>query len=140
MMHGRVVRRAGVRVLCALAIYGGLETSHAAAQEVTVAPLGGTVRWLDKVSGEVRDIDLAPGVAAQVGRLAVVLDECRFPVDDPASNAFAHLQIRDDGVGGEEVFSGWMIADSPALSALDHWRYDLWLLRCITASGEGTAP
>jgi hypothetical protein len=30
------------------------------------------------------------------------------------------------------VFSGWMIADSPALSALDHARYDVWILRCLT--------
>jgi len=30
------------------------------------------------------------------------------------------------------VFKGWMIASSPALNALDHPRYDVWVLRCIT--------
>jgi hypothetical protein len=30
------------------------------------------------------------------------------------------------------VFSGWMIASSPALSAMDHPRYDVWILRCDT--------
>ena len=31
------------------------------------------------------------------------------------------------------TFAGWMIADSPALNALDHPRYDVWVLRCITS-------
>ena len=30
----------------------------------------------------------------------------------------------------EPVFTGWMVAASPALSALDDPRYDVWLLRC----------
>ena len=27
-------------------------------------------------------------------------------------------------------FSGWMFASSPALSALDHPRYDVWVVSC----------
>ena len=30
----------------------------------------------------------------------------------------------------EYDFRGWMIASSPALMALDHARYDIWLIRC----------
>ena len=29
-----------------------------------------------------------------------------------------------------EIFSGWMFASSPALSALDHPVYDIWVLEC----------
>ena len=32
----------------------------------------------------------------------------------------------------QPVFSGWMIASSPALNALDHARYDVWVMRCKT--------
>ncbi|MDT8853680.1 DUF2155 domain-containing protein [Paracoccaceae bacterium Fryx2] len=92
---------------------------------------GGLLRWLDKVSGETADIELSRGQSAVSGRLTIQLDDCRYPADDPASNAFAHLTIRDSLVA-EPVFSGWMIADSPALSALDHARYDVWILRCVT--------
>ncbi|MGB0800115.1 MAG: DUF2155 domain-containing protein, partial [Planktomarina sp.] len=28
---------------------------------------------------------------------------------------------------------GWMVASSPALNALEHPRYDIWVLRCKTS-------
>jgi hypothetical protein len=31
------------------------------------------------------------------------------------------------------VFSGWMIASAPALNAMEHARYDIWVMRCITS-------
>lgn len=99
-------------------------------QDVATAP-SGTLRWLDKISGITEDIEIAVGETQSHGRLAIRLDDCRYPVNDPASNAFAHLTIRDS-VQEEPVFSGWMIATSPALSALDHARYDVWVLRCKT--------
>ncbi len=99
-------------------------------QDVTSA-LSGTLRWLDKISGITEDIEIAVGETQTHGRLAIKLDDCRYPVNDPASNAFAHLTIRDS-LQEEPVFLGWMIATSPALSALDHARYDVWVLRCKT--------
>lgn len=92
---------------------------------------GGVVRWLDKLTGEIADIDLSRGQSVEKGRLTIQLDHCRYPVADPASNAYAHLTILDK-LRPEPVFSGWMIASSPALSALDHPRYDVWILRCDT--------
>lgn len=110
-----------------------LLASPAAAQDVADAP-GGILRWLDKVSGETADIELSRGQSAVSGHLTIQLDECRYPVDNPASNAFAHLTIMD-AKSDKPVFSGWMIASSPALSALDHPRYDVWVLRCLTPEG-----
>jgi hypothetical protein len=98
------------------------------AQDAASAP-GGVVRWLDKLSGQVADVDLSRGQSVKQGRLTIQLDECRYPVADPASNAYAHLTIMDE-LQPAPVFSGWMIASSPALSALDHPRYDVWILRC----------
>ena len=43
--------------------------------------------------------------------------------------AEAHLTIVDASAP-QPVFDGWMIASSPALSALDHPRYDVWVMRC----------
>jgi hypothetical protein len=97
---------------------------------------GAVVRWLDKISGQTGDLELSRGQAAQTGRLTVLLDDCRFPGEGVPTDAYAHLTIRDalrDGV----VFSGWMLAESPALNAMDHNRYDVWVLRCLTAEGEG---
>jgi hypothetical protein len=107
-----------------------LLASPALAQQAAEAN-GGVVRWLDKLTGEIEDVDLSRGQSVEKGRLTIQLDECRYPLADPASNAFAHLTIMDR-LKAEPVFSGWMIASSPALSALDHPRYDVWLLRCDT--------
>jgi hypothetical protein len=105
------------------------------AQDVASAP-GGTVRWLDKVSGITKDVEMTVGETQQHGRLAITLDDCRYPVNDPASNAFAHLTIRDS-LQEQPVFLGWMIATSPALSSMDHARYDVWVLRCKTPAASG---
>ncbi len=117
------------RLLC-LAIV--LWPSTGMSQDVTSAP-GGTLRWLDKISGVTKDLEMALGETQQHGRLAITLDDCRYPVKDPASNAFAHLTI-SDSLQTEPVFMGWMIATSPALSAMEHARYDVWVLRCKTSA------
>lgn len=94
----------------------------------------GVLRWLDKLTGETADIELLRGQEAVSGRLSIRLDACRYPADNPASDAHAHLTIRDASLAAP-VFEGWMVASSPALSALDHARYDVWVLRCA-----GTEP
>lgn len=105
---------------------------------VANAPQGAVLRMLDKISGKVADLALAPGGSARVGSLTVSLQECRYPVEDPTSNAYAYLIIRDD-TAAAPLFRGWMIADSPALNALDHPRYDVWVRQCaITDAAEGS--
>ena len=103
----------------------------AAAQQAVTAPKGAMLRAMDKVSGDVVDFDLTPGQTKQLGRIQVTLGECRYPSDNPTGNAFAWLVIRNAGVESPS-FTGWMVAASPALNALDHPRYDVWVLRCIT--------
>jgi hypothetical protein len=99
-------------------------------ETMAVAAAGGAfLRGLDKVSGEVTDLDLSVGETVRIGRLAVTLGDCRYPVDDPAGDAFAYLTIEAEGMA-DAAFEGWMIASSPALSALDHPRYDVWVIRC----------
>jgi hypothetical protein len=100
----------------------------AAAQDMASAP-GGVVRMLDKLTGAVVDLSLSRGQAVTQGRLTVQLDECRYPTDNPAAEAQAHLTVLD-AAADQPVFSGWMLASSPALSAMDHHRYDIWVLSC----------
>ncbi|MEM0947416.1 MAG: DUF2155 domain-containing protein [Pseudomonadota bacterium] len=93
---------------------------------------GALLRGIDKVSGEVRDIELAAGGQETLGRLTVELGECRFPTDNPNGDAFAFLTVRAAGLD-RPAFEGWMVASSPALSALDHPRYDVWVIRCMSS-------
>jgi hypothetical protein len=96
----------------------------------TDAP-GGVVRVLDKTSGLTTDLELARGQTGSMGALSVTLDGCRYPTDNPSGDAFEHLTIHYRNAI-DPVFSGWMIASSPALNAMDHPRYDVWALRCNT--------
>ena len=103
--------------------------------QVEVADQGVLLRALDKVSGEVVDFELEPGQTKQLGRILVSLEECRYPVLNPSGDAFAFVSVYNSDES-QPVFSGWMIASSPALNGLDHPRYDVWPLRCVTETGD----
>ena len=93
---------------------------------------GAELRGLDKVSGDVTEIMLPLGGTATVGKIEMTLGECRYPEDNRAGEAFAWLSIRDPR-RDSLLFEGWMVASSPALNALDHARYDVWVIRCTIA-------
>jgi len=111
-------------VLLALAV----PASAPAQDEVATAP-GAVLRSLDRMSGVYHDLDLAVGQSADLGALDIRLTDCRYPRDNPAGDAYAYLIITDRRTGGP-LFQGWMVASSPALNALDHMRYDVWVMRC----------
>ncbi len=92
---------------------------------------GAMLRGLDKVSGIHEDLKLQAGETIALGKLQITLGECRYPTDNPSGDAYAWLVIRD-GNDEQTTFEGWMVASSPALNGLDHQRYDVWVLRCIT--------
>ena len=105
---------------------------------------GAELRFLDKLTSETGDVELSVGQAAKFGRLVVQLDSCRYPTGNPASDAEAHLTILEETTD-TKLFSGWMLASSPALSALDHPRYDVWVLNCVLPGApaeaeDATAP
>lgn len=93
---------------------------------------GAELRGLDKISGDVSTIMLSLGESATVGKIEVTLAECRYPEDNRAGEAYAWLTVRDPRTD-KLLFDGWMIASSPALNALDHARYDIWVIRCTIA-------
>ncbi len=108
------------------------------AQEVTDST-GASLRFLDKLTSETGDVVLSRGQAAKFGRMIVQLDSCRYPTDNPASDAEAHLTIIEETTQSQ-LFSGWMLASSPALSALDHPRYDVWVLSCVLPEAVAEEP
>jgi len=112
------------------ALFLALVAGAAFAQNVSTAPAA-ILRGLDKVDGSLTDIELATGQSQSYGRLKITLGECRYPAGNPSGNAYAMLTIHERGTDAP-IFSGWMIAATPALNALDHARYDVWVLRCKT--------
>jgi hypothetical protein len=90
------------------------------------------LRGLDTLNGTARDIDMRVGEAVRFGHLEIVAEACRVPRGDEAGDAYAFLQISDVRETAPR-FSGWMFASSPALSALDHPRYDIWVVSCSSS-------
>ncbi|WP_371397919.1 DUF2155 domain-containing protein [Fretibacter rubidus] len=103
------------------------------------------LRALDKVTAKTQDFTVPVGDSLDYGSLRVDVKHCekRPPEDIPETYVF--LQIFDaklDGKGEvsepEKVFSGWMMGSNPALSALDHGVYDIWVLECKTKAASET--
>jgi len=89
-------------------------------------------RVLDKLNGVVTDVSLRTGETRALGYLQITLDECRYPRANPSGDAFAELTVIYRAQE-EPVFQGWVIASAPALNAMEHPRYDVWVLRCMTS-------
>lgn len=93
---------------------------------------GAMLRVLDKITGTVQDLELPSGQTHNVGNLAIALGECRYPTGNPSGDAYALLTVIYNNQP-DPIFRGWMIASAPALNAMDHQRYDVWVLRCLTS-------
>lgn len=121
-------------LLAALAVPGvAQDRAQDGVQQRAARGQGGVLRGLDRITGKVRDLDLDSGQTVTFGSLRVRLDECRYPADNPDGDAYAFVTVHEDRDDGDtRIFSGWMLASSPALNPLEHHRYDVWVLRCKT--------
>lgn len=94
-----------------------------------------TLRGLDKATARTTTLSLGVGETVSFGSLRITLRTCREnpPTEPPESAAFLEVvEVRPDEQP-VPAFSGWMFASSPALSAMEHPVYDVWVLSC---SGE----
>ncbi|MBT9385537.1 DUF2155 domain-containing protein [Pseudooceanicola sp. CBS1P-1] len=126
----------------ALAMAGSADAQTVVQDQVSEGT-GAMIRGLDKIDARTTDFTLKNGESVKYGTLVITLKDCRYPVGNPAGDAFAYLTITEPGKAKSDLFDGWMIASSPALNALDHFRYDVWALRCTVPAGAeqpATAP
>ena len=123
-----IARLSYVLISILLADFGVAQNSSTGTVE-TARGVAAELRLLDKVAGKAMDVILQLGDTYTLGKLRIIMGECRYPVANPAGDAYAFLTILSQD-RSKEYFSGWMIASSPALNALDHVRYDVWPLRC----------
>jgi hypothetical protein len=96
-----------------------------------------TLQTLEKITGRVSAIDAVVGQPTRVGTLEITARACRKrPQEEtPESAAFLEINERSSGEGGaNRLFTGWMFASSPAVSALEHPVYDVWVVDCRTSS------
>jgi hypothetical protein len=98
------------------------------------------LRALDKVTARTFDYTVPIGESLDFGSLTIHARHCEKRPPTELPEIFAFLQIDDRRLtdeGGESdeperLFSGWMFATRPAISALDHRVYDVWVTGCVT--------
>lgn len=96
------------------------------------------LRGLDKITGRLSTMTVNVGDKTVFGELDVYVRVCyAHPPEETPENA-AYLEVVENKTEGQlKLFSGWMFSSSPALSAMEHPVYDIWVLRC---QGEEAAP
>lgn len=103
------------------------------------------LRTLDKVTATTKDYTVKIGDTLDYGNLSIKAEHCEKKPPTEIPETYAFLQIKetqlngqgeiaeasDDGEDAQKtIFSGWMFASDPAISALDHRVYDVWVIDC----------
>ena len=124
-------RLAAARLLGAAALVlamGAQAAEGAATEPMPIASL----QALDKVTARVTALEAMVGEPVRFGTLEVLVLACyrSAPEDPPESAAFLSIRELRPYDPMSEIFSGWMFASSPGLSALEHPVYDIWVTEC----------
>jgi hypothetical protein len=112
-----------------------------AAAEMTPEPVA-LLQGLDKITARISKFEAPVGASVHFGTLSIRVRDCEKnpPEEAPESAAFVEIdETRPREKVAKRLFSGWMFASSPALSALEHPVYDVNLLDCRAASGSPRA-
>ncbi len=90
------------------------------------------LQGMDKVTARVSTIEAPVGDVVRFGTLEIIARTCdkRPPEETPESAAFLDIWEVRRGEPAASLFRGWMFASSPAVSALEHPVYDVWVLDC----------
>jgi hypothetical protein len=87
---------------------------------------------LDKITGRITNFDVYIDETVQFGALQLTPRVCytRPPTETQRTSVFLEVDQVSLKGGAQRIFTGWMFADSPALNAIDHPVYDIWLVDC----------
>jgi hypothetical protein len=127
---------AKVRSLAYSVVVALVATGSAFAE--TISEPMALLQGLDKITARVSQFEAPVGTPVRFGTLSIRVRDCEKnpPEEEPESAAFLEIDEVRPGEANLRVFSGWMFASSPALSALEHPVYDVNVLDCKTASGS----
>jgi hypothetical protein len=93
---------------------------------------------LDKVTARTSRFEVKLNETVQFGALKVTPRVCysRPPTEEPKTTSF--VEVDEIELDGEEkrIFTGWMLAESPGLNAVEHPVFDVWLTACQKPSGS----
>ncbi len=112
------------------------------------AAIAAILQGLDKITARVSRFEAPIDQPVRFGTLVITVRACvkRPPEEPPETAAFLEIdEVRADAnsAATKRIFSGWMFASSPAVSALEDPVYDVTVLDCkseTTAAPSRSAP
>ncbi len=124
--------------LAAVASLGLAGRADAARLENPVAEFAG----IDKITGRITTFDVYVNETVQFGALQVTPKVCYSRDETEAQKIDAFIEVDEITLDRKirRIFSGWMFADSPALNAVEHPIYDVWLTGCKVKSEVPPPP
>ena len=127
----------GLRIIFVITLViisaGWFEGAYGTDISTNTAVLG----WLDKVTARVNTLRVSVDERVRFGTLEIAVRSCfaRPPEEPPENVAYIEVwQLKSGQELPDTVFQGWMFSSSPALSAMEHPVYDIWVLECIDSS------
>jgi hypothetical protein len=135
---GRFSAIPAAAMLCVLAsaVAPGAPAQQMRPTQAGEARPGAVLQGLDKITARISTLEVPLDEPVRFGTLDIIVRACYRtpPTEPPESTAF--LEIADNRANGDrlQAFSGWMFASSPALSAMEHPVYDVWVVDCMKAS------
>lgn len=105
--------------------------------------IGALLQGLDKVTARISTIEGPFDNLVKFGSLTIRVRACHKtpPTEAPESTAFLEIEEGFEQGSARPIFTGWMFASSPAVSALEHPVYDVWVVDCMKAlSSNAESP
>ena len=91
------------------------------------------LRGVDKVTGRTEVIEIPMHQPTFLGSIRITPERClkKPPEEMPENAAFLLIEEENKNEAFEVVFNGWMFSSNPALSAMEHPIFDIWVLECL---------
>ncbi len=118
--------------LCSSVVIAGL-FCPALAQAYQLEMNTAQLQAMDKITGRVSEIEVPVNGEVKFGSFSIVVRSCKATPPEETPENYAFVDVADTTKDGKlyNIFKGWMMSSSPALNAVEHPIYDVWLLKCI---------
>lgn len=91
---------------------------------------------MDKITGRVSVLEAPVNALVNFGSFSILVRACKTRPPEETPDNFAFVDVVDVNQNNQQmnIFKGWMISSSPALHAVEHPIYDVWLLKCLNTN------
>ena len=119
------------RLLSAVALCSAFYAGSAVAREIAMNTA--QLQAMDKITGKVSIVEVPVNGQAEYGTFSIVVRSCKSRSPEETPENFAYVDVVDNyqTENPVNIFRGWMMSSSPALNAVAHPIYDVWLLKCL---------